>query len=65
MEDIKNLHTRLKKLQKKIQEYQEKCKHKNTQIRAIENGEPRKVCTDCELVLGWPSKDELDYWLNS
>mgnify|MGYP003134178124 CR=1 FL=1 len=65
MENIKNLHEKVRKLQKEIQQYQETCKHKTTQIRAIENGEPRKVCTECELVLGWPTKEELESWLNS
>ena len=65
MEDIKNLHEKARKLQKQIQQYQENCKHKKTHIRPIENGQPRKVCTECELVMGWPTKDELDSWLNS
>jgi len=65
MEDIENLQKKLKDLQREIRQYQDNCKHTKTQIKAIENGEPRKVCTKCELVIGWPSKDELDSWLNS
>lgn len=64
MEDIKNLNKKLKILKKEIKDFQEKCPHKTKSIKVIETGTPRIVCNVCEALLGWPTKKELDSWLN-
>lgn len=64
MTNIKNLHLKLKLLQKEIEEFQSNCHHKSKSIKTLKNGDIRKVCDICEQELGYPSKSELDDWLN-
>ena len=64
MTNIKNLHKKARLLKKEIEQYQLNCNHKNSSIKTLENGDIRKVCDNCEKVLGYPSKSELDDWLS-
>ena len=58
-----NLINKISKYQRELRTIQEECTPPTKDIRFIDPQKGvRYVCRDCKLVLGWPSKDEIDKW---
>ena len=56
--DIKN---NIKLLTDELIEIQSKCPHENTSLKYYEDTKSvLKVCGECEKVLGYPNKEELE-----
>ena len=63
MEPVDNLNDKIKGLQKKIQEIQNKCKHIDTDIGYVPGKNYMRICRKCKKELGWPSPTELKEYL--
>ena len=58
-----NLINKISECQRELKKIQDNCTHPIKDIRFIDPQKGvRYVCRDCKLVLGWPSKDEIDKW---
>jgi hypothetical protein len=58
-----NLLNKISECQRELKKIQDECVHTKKDIRFIDNHQGvRYVCRDCKLVLGWPTKDEVDKW---
>ena len=59
-----------RKISKKIDDLQNKCKHLNKVVKSIQENEAsttfviRWVCNDCEKIVGIPNEHELNKYLN-
>ncbi len=64
-DDMNNLKRQLKDTQQKIDEIQNDCKHKNTQLALVPNGTFKviKKCVDCDAAVGYPTNEERDKFL--
>ena len=61
--DVSRLNEQLRKIKKEIKTIQDKCTHKNQELRFTKGFVIRWVCKYCELPCGWPSKEEQENWL--
>jgi DNA-binding protein YbaB len=61
--DVSKLNEKLRKIKKEIKDIQEKCPHKEQEIKFINQRGVMRVCKYCELPVGWPSTDEEKNWL--
>jgi len=58
-----NLINKISKYQRELKKIQDDCIHPTKDIRFIDYQKGvRYVCQNCKLVLGWPSKKEIDRW---
>tara|TARA_R110000824_G_scaffold303769_4_gene491621 strand:+ start:3706 stop:3915 length:210 start_codon:yes stop_codon:yes gene_type:complete len=57
--EVGNIKTEIKSLEKKLVDIQEECKHNGFIIKFDSDNILRKVCNDCEKVIGFPSDQEL------
>jgi len=66
-DEMGNLKKSLKETQKKITEIQNDCLHKETELALVPNGGFKvvKKCKSCDLVVGYPSTEERDKFLNN
>lgn len=56
----------IKDLEKEKKEIQSNCMHKQTHIKFIEDSNNlRLFCKECELILGFPSQEEINEFLNT
>lgn len=60
----------IKSLEKELEEIQNSCYHPSYSIKnPPHSGEGsfylRKICDDCQLVLGYPSQEEIKNWASS
>lgn len=58
----------IKKAQAELIEIQNMCKHTETEIRNISSSgltfALRKVCSDCEKILAYPTTEESNKWMS-
>jgi len=55
-----------RKIEQKIEHIQAECKHSNQVIKQVANENSttiRYVCESCGLILGWPSKQQVENFL--
>ena len=58
-----NLLNKISECQRELKKIQDSCTHQKKDIRFIDYRKGvRYVCQNCKLVLGWPSKKEVDRW---
>ena len=58
-----NLINKISNYQRELKDIQENCIHPTKDIRFIDYQRGvRYVCRECKLLLGWPSKEEIDKW---
>ena len=57
--EVDNIKTEIKSLEKKLVDIQEEGKHNGFIIKFESDNILRKVCNDCEKVIGFPSDQEL------
>ena len=57
--DVIKLNEKIKKMQKEVEEIQEKCIHKMKEIKMNETGSPKWTCKECEKRLSFPTEREL------
>lgn len=58
-----NLLNKISEYQRELKKIQAECTHRTKDIRFIDSQiGVRYVCRDCKLLLGWPSKEEIDKW---
>ena len=58
-----NLLNKISKYQRELKKIQNSCTHQIKDIRFIDYQRGvRYVCRDGKLLLGWPSKEEIDRW---
>lgn len=60
----------IKSLEKELEEIQISCSHptysiKNSPQSAESNFCLRKICDDCQAVLGYPNQEEINKWASS
>jgi septal ring factor EnvC (AmiA/AmiB activator) len=59
----------IKDLEKELRTIQNSCTHKDYKVKNCpkENSEfaLRRVCTECEKEIGYPSQEEIDNWAKS
>lgn len=60
----------IKSLEKELEEIQKNCLHPSYSIKnSPQSGEGsfylRKICDDCQLILGYPNQDEIKNWASS
>ena len=63
MISISSLHQKLKEIQRAIENFQKKCKHKDQQIKFDEKNNARWYCQKCDMMVRIPSPKELDDWV--
>lgn len=64
---VKEIYTLLKEKNKELDEIQSNCIHPKLKLKDIHPSnlsDIRKCCDVCEKILGYPSQDELDKWIN-
>jgi ElaB/YqjD/DUF883 family membrane-anchored ribosome-binding protein len=50
----------IKSLTDDLEKIQSECKHENTEIKFMsETNSVKKVCKDCQYVIGYPTQQEL------
>ena len=65
--DVKEIEQTIKDSSKELEDIQNACSHPKESVK-INNVNPegssdmRNVCGLCSLVLGYPTKDEMDEW---
>jgi len=58
-----NLINKISEYQRELKDVQDNCSHPAKDIRFIDYQRGvRYVCKECKLILGWPTKDEVDKW---
>ena len=58
-----NLINKISEYQRELKKLQAECIHQKKDIRFIDYQRGvRYVCRNCKLLLGWPSKEEIDRW---
>tara|TARA_R100000152_G_C6755773_1_gene179515 strand:- start:1051 stop:1245 length:195 start_codon:yes stop_codon:yes gene_type:complete len=57
--DVNKLNEKIKKMQKEVEDIQEKCIHKMKEIKMNETGSPKWTCKKCEKRLSFPTENEL------
>ena len=59
---VSDCKTEIDKLNQKIDEMQDECRHSEYDVKAISMtpAQIKKVCRVCQADLGYPSKDELE-----
>tara|TARA_Y100000389_G_C17434286_1_gene504533 strand:+ start:1046 stop:1279 length:234 start_codon:yes stop_codon:yes gene_type:complete len=64
---IEELEEIKKECEKQIERIQSKCTHSNYIIKSInpEGNIIRRICTGCGKEIGYPTKEELDKYLNN
>ena len=63
---VEKLLSEKRKIDLKINELQHKCKHEQQVIKQVADESStmiRYVCESCGLILGWPSKQEIETFL--
>ena len=55
----------IQKLQRELEQHQDKCPHLHKTIRYVNGNDVRWVCDDCKLPTDWPSEKDLKKWVNS
>lgn len=61
---INEIDNQIKALNKEKEEIQSKCTHKDTKIKLeIGTNTPKLYCSVCDKEVGYPSKEELDKFL--
>jgi predicted nucleic acid-binding protein len=63
MMQMDELSKKLKRIQKEIDEFQEKCKHENQQIKFDEKNNARWFCDLCHKNIRIPNPKELEDWI--
>ncbi len=67
---VASLLKKKREISKEIDNLQNNCKHLNKVIKSIKENEDsstfviRRVCKDCERVIGIPSDNEINKYLN-
>jgi len=64
--EVEKLLSDKRKIEQKIDELQHKCKHEKQVIKQVANESSttiRYVCESCGLILGWPSKQQIEDFL--
>lgn len=58
---ITEYNSEIKKLETLVSEIQKNCNHENTKVKNVGESTAliKKVCTDCELIIGTPTNSEL------
>jgi len=65
MGNADNLLNKISECQRELKKIQDSCTHQKKDIKFIDYQRGvRYVCQNCKLVLGWPSKEEVDKWSN-
>jgi hypothetical protein len=59
------MRSKLKKIQKEIEEFQDKCNHQLQQIKFDEKNQANWYCKVCDKFIRMPSQQELDDWISS
>ena len=65
---VVELKRKKEELEREIRKIQAECPHSNYIIRQVHNGSMvsiRKVCDECELVVGYPNKEEENKFLKN
>tara|TARA_B100001758_G_C18216255_1_gene507814 strand:- start:610 stop:822 length:213 start_codon:yes stop_codon:yes gene_type:complete len=58
VDEIKN---QIKSLQEQLIDIQSQCKHTTYNVRYTEEGKTvLKICVECDKVLGYPNKEDLE-----
>ena len=63
---VEQLLSEKRKIDLQINELQHKCKHEQQVIKQVANESSttiRYVCESCGLILGWPSKQQIEDFL--
>jgi len=64
VKEINRINTEIKKLEEEKECIQCKCTHETKKIKFIDNLKSyMNICSDCDLVLGHPSKENLMIYL--
>ena len=62
---INELNKQIKDLEKEKTEIQQVCSHKLTRVKFLEGkSNMRLYCQECDLLLGFPTQQEIDEFLN-
>ena len=60
MEKPASINQKIIKLQKELEEAQDKCKHKKKQMKMNKTGNVMWTCEECEKRLTYPTEAELN-----
>tara|TARA_R100001015_G_C4563195_1_gene122646 strand:+ start:624 stop:821 length:198 start_codon:yes stop_codon:yes gene_type:complete len=63
MKSMEQMRQKLRQLMKEIENFQEKCNHKNQIIKFDEKKNARWFCVRCDKMLRLPSYKELQDWI--
>jgi len=62
---INDIEQQIKSLEKEKKVIQDSCSHKETHVKFEEGtNNMRLYCCECKQQVGWPSKEEIDKFLN-
>ncbi len=60
--EVSSLEDTIKQAEKRLAEIQDECKHKETSVRDVRDGNTTKiriVCKDCDAIVGYPTEQQL------
>lgn len=66
----KKIVNEIKTLEKELEAIQNSCQHLNYSVKNSPNSNDgsfclRKICDDCQSILGYPSQEEINKWASS
>jgi hypothetical protein len=64
--EINKVEKQIKTLEKEKKEIQDKCLHKETKVNFEEGKNTMRLfCVNCNVMLGFPSQEEINKFLNN
>ena len=65
MEKANKLINSISECQRELAKIQDNCNHPKKEVKFINNNVGvRWVCKECKSLLGWPTKLDVDSWVN-